>query len=62
VKKKITHKMSWYLEFVAEMEALGCKFVGGPKMFGDDEIQVPIAKQDEVKALIVKYSAKAARA
>lgn len=60
--KKITHKMSWYLEFVAEMEALGCKFVGGPKMFGDDEIRIPLDKQDEAVALIRKYSAKAARA
>ncbi len=56
--KKLTSINSWYLEFVAEMEALGCKFVGGPKLFGDDEIRVPLDKQDQVRDLIQKYAAR----
>lgn len=51
----------WYLRFVAEMEAIGCRFTTPKTLFGDDDIEVPRERMSEAQAIIAKYSTQKAR-
>lgn len=48
---------NWYSRFRSEMEAIGCVFDDRSSLFGDEDIKVPLDKQDEAMAIIKRYAA-----